>query len=169
MVSRQILVSFVSTADFCVTLGRHGCNLKCQIHVGIGLEVGKCVGHGRDDGREVCKCGHGTDPVEELLADVRPERVADPVHLPCEVIRHDLFPGVLEVVGDALGRSVAGEIAEHGRNIVKVRRQGSHDEAPSEETRASRRWLRCDSEARSRHRRLLRATGRVACRLGGLR
>ena len=129
MDSRQILVIFISTIDFGVTLGRHGRNLKCQIRVGIGLEVGKCVGHGRDDGRGVCKCGHRTGPVEELLADVRPERVADPVHLPREVVRHDLFPGVLEVVGDALGRGVAGEVAEHGRNVVEGRREGSHDEA----------------------------------------
>lgn len=128
MNSRQILVSFISTADFCVTLGRHGLNLKCQIRVGIGLKVGECVGHGRDDGRGVCKCGHRTGPVEEFLGDVRPERAADPVHLPREVIRHDLFPGVLEVVGDALGRSVAGEVAEHGRNVVEGRREGGHND-----------------------------------------
>ncbi|KAH8629551.1 hypothetical protein IG631_16808 [Alternaria alternata] len=66
------------------TLGRHGRNLKCQIRVGIGLQVSKCVGHGRDHSPGVCKCGHRTGPVEELLADVRPERVADPVHPPRE-------------------------------------------------------------------------------------
>ena len=54
-------------------------------------------------------------------------------------MRHDLFPGILEVVGDALGHSVAGAVAEHGHNVTEGRREGSHDEAFSDETHASRR------------------------------